>query len=106
MRKQKRGSEKSAIEEDVPGYVFHLFVAGASPNSSRAIANLQEICETHLKGRYHLEVIDVYQQAERARQESLVALPQLIKRSPLPERKFIGDLSDRTRVLKGLGLSA
>jgi len=89
-----------------PEYIFHLFVAGASPNSTRAIANLQEICETHLKGKYFVEVIDVYQQAERARQESLVALPLLVRRMPLPERKFIGDLSDRIKVLKGLGLTA
>jgi circadian clock protein KaiB len=85
-------------------YVLHLFVAGASPNSSRAIANLKEICEIHLKGRYSLEVIDVYQQIEKARQESLVALPLLVKRLPLPQRKLIGDLSDRPKVLKGLGL--
>jgi len=89
-----------------PKYVFHLFVAGASPNSTRAIANLQEICETHLKGQYQLEVIDVYQQVERAKQESLVALPLLVKRRPLPERKLIGDLSDRPKVLRGLGLTA
>jgi len=89
-----------------PEYVFHLYVAGASPNSTRAIANLQEICETYLKGQYHLEIIDVYQQAEKARQEALVALPLLIRRLPLPERKLIGDLSDRPKVLKGLGLTA
>jgi circadian clock protein KaiB len=87
-------------------YVFHLYVAGASPNSSRAIVNMQEICETYLKGRYHLEVIDVYQQTETAKREALVALPLLVKRYPLPERKFIGDLSDRSKLLKGLGLTA
>jgi circadian clock protein KaiB len=86
-------------------YVLCLYVAGASPNSSRAIANLQEICELYLKGRYRLEIIDVYQQAERAKQESLVALPLLVKRLPLPERKFVGDLSDRPKVLKGLGVT-
>ena len=90
----------------MPDYVFHLYVAGASPNSSRAIANLREICEFHLKGRYQLEVIDVYQQAESAKTEALVALPVLIKRLPFPERKFIGDLSNRPKVLKGLGISA
>jgi circadian clock protein KaiB len=87
-------------------YVFQLYVAGASPNSSRAIVNLKEICETHLKGRYQLEVIDVYQQTERAKLEALVALPLLVKKYPLPERKFIGDLSDRPKILKGLGLTA
>ncbi|HXO74388.1 MAG TPA: circadian clock KaiB family protein [Puia sp.] len=96
---ERQGSGKE------PTYVFHLFVAGASPNSTRAIANLQGICEQYLKGRYVLEVVDVYQQAERAKKEELVALPMLIKRSPSPERKFIGDLSDRPKVLKGLGLT-
>ncbi len=89
-----------------PEYIFHLYVAGASPNSTRAIANLQEICRTYLEGLYHLEVIDVYQQIERAKLEALVALPLLVKRLPLPERKFVGDLSDRSKVLKGLGLTA
>src|ERR1700743_3763407 len=100
MRKQKKDSADPGTSPDSPRYIFHLFVAGASPNSSRAIANLHEICEMHLKGHYHLEVIDVYQQAERAKQESLVALPLLIKRQPLPQRKLVGDLSDRPKVLK------
>ena len=91
---------------EIPIYVFQLYVAGASPNSSRAIANLREVCETHLKGKYRLEIIDVYQQAERAKLEALVALPLLVKRLPLPERKFIGDLSDQSKLLTGLGLTA
>jgi circadian clock protein KaiB len=106
MKKQKKDSEQPRHGPDMPKYIFHLFVAGASPNSSRAIRNLHEICETHLKGEYHLEVIDVYQQVERAKQESLVALPLLIRRLPLPQRKLVGDLSDRPKVLKSLGLTA
>jgi circadian clock protein KaiB len=106
MKGGKRHSSSGGPQMKEAEYIFHLFVAGASPNSSRAIANLREICELYLKGKYHLEVIDVYQEAERAKREALVALPLLVKRMPLPERKFVGDLSDRTKVLKGLGLTA
>lgn len=86
-------------------YVFHLFVTGASPNSVKAIANLKEICETHLSGRYSLEIIDVYQQSSLAEKEQIVALPLLVKKVPLPERRLIGDLSDTGKVLKSLGLN-
>jgi len=85
-------------------YNLRLFVAGASPNSIRAIANIKELCEEHIKGRYTLEIIDVYQQPELARQEQIVALPLLIKSFPLPIRKLIGDMSDTAKVSRGLGL--
>lgn len=85
-------------------YVLHLFVIGASVNSTRAIANLKRICETHLSGNYTLEIFDVYQQKRLAESEQLIALPVLIKRWPLPERRLIGDLSDTDKVLKGLGV--
>ncbi len=103
-------SKKPEQYSDVKGlagkaeYVLRLFVTGASPNSSRAIANLKEICEKHLKGRYKLQVVDVYQQPSVAKNEQIVALPLLIKKSPLPERRMIGDLSDTEKVLKGLGV--
>src|ERR1700755_2042699 len=98
MKKQKENSGKGGSEAEGSEYVFELYVAGASPNSARAIANLREICEGHLKGRYRVEIIDVYQDMERAKREALVALPLLVKRIPLPVRKFIGDLSDRVKV--------
>ena len=91
-------------EQDLP-YRLQLFVAGASVNSVRAITNLKQICEAHLAGQYSLEVVDVYQQKQHAELEQLVALPLLIKRRPLPERRMIGDLSDTARVLGGLGLT-
>ena len=75
-------------------YVLRLFITGASPNSVRALTNIKEICENYLKGRYKLEIIDVYQQAEIAEKEQLVALPMLIRKQPLPERRLIGDMSD------------
>ncbi|RYC67171.1 MULTISPECIES: circadian clock KaiB family protein [Spirosoma] len=85
-------------------FVLSLYITGASHHSARAITNLNHICETYLPGQYSLEVIDVYQQKEIAQQEQLFALPLLIKRLPLPERRLIGDLSDTRQVLKGLGL--
>ena len=87
-----------------PEYVLRLFITGVSPNSTRALTNIKEICESHLQGRYSLEVIDVYQQGEIAEQEQLVALPLLVRKKPLPEKRMIGDLSDTNKVLKGLGL--
>lgn len=83
-------------------YVLRLFITGATPNSVRALTNIKQICENHLKGRYSLEIIDVYQQAEIAEKEQLVALPLLIRKLPLPERRLIGDMSDIQKVLKGL----
>lgn len=86
-------------------YVLRLFITGATPNSIRAVANIREICERYLKKNYSLEIIDVYQQAAIAEKEQLIALPMLVKKEPLPERRLIGDLSDTLKVLKGLGLS-
>jgi len=89
---------------DNEDFVLRLFITGASPNSARAISNIRKICELHLKNRYSLEIIDVYQQPERALVEQLVALPLLIKKAPGPERRLLGDLSDEKKVLKGLGI--
>ncbi len=85
-------------------YVLRLYVSGSTLKSSRAIENIKRVCEQHLKNRYDLEVIDVYQQAKLARDQQIVALPMLIKRLPLPLRKLIGDMSNRKKVLFGLDL--
>lgn len=85
-------------------YVLRLFVAGNSARSSNAIANIREICETNLKGRYTLEVIDIYQQPEKARSDQILATPTLIKTLPPPLRRIIGDLSSNERVIVGLDL--
>lgn len=95
-------SNNNNITEDA--YIFRLFITGATPNSIRAVSNIKQICEQYLKGNYSLEIIDVYQQAEIAEQEQLVALPLLIKKAPLPQRRLIGDLSDSDKVLKSLGI--
>jgi len=86
-------------------YQLRLFVTGASPNSTRAIANLKKICDTYLKGSYELEIIDVYQQPLIAQSEQIVALPMLIKKFPGAERRLVGDMSDKKRVLRGLSVN-
>ena len=85
-------------------YVLRLYVSGSTLRSSLAIENIKRVCEQHLKNRYDLEVIDVYQQAHLARDEQIVAVPTLIKRLPLPLRRLIGDMSNQKKVLFGLDL--
>jgi circadian clock protein KaiB len=84
--------------------VLRLYVAGTSPRSLRAIHNAKEICREHLQGQYALEVIDIFQQPALAKDDQILAVPTLIKKLPLPLRRFIGDLSDRRVVLVGLDL--
>jgi circadian clock protein KaiB len=91
---------------DYSSQVYHLrlYVTGASHHSMQAIANLKQICEQYLAGRYELEVIDLYQQPELAAQAQLVVAPTLVKHFPLPVRRLIGTLSDTADVLLRLGL--
>ena len=96
--------EKKLKNKNQEQYVLRLYVTGTTPNSIRAIKNLQEICERHLKGRYSLEVVDVYQQPTLAKGEQIIAAPTLIKKLPLPLRRFIGDLSNTEKILLGLDL--
>jgi len=85
-------------------YVLRLYVSGSTLKSSRAVENIKRVCEQHLKNRYDLEVIDIYQQAKLARDQQIVAVPMLIKRLPLPLRRLIGDMSNQEKVLFGLDL--
>jgi len=85
-------------------YLLRLFTTGTSPRSTRALRNLHEICESNLKGRYHLEVIDIYQEPGRASESDIIAAPTLIKDQPLPSRRMIGDLSYRPKVLLSLAI--
>lgn len=93
-----------AVETDEGRYRFQLFVTGTTPRSARAIQNLRTICEDNLQGRFDLEVIDIYQHPEYVRAEQVVVTPTLVKQSPLPVRKLIGDLSDKERVLAALDI--
>lgn len=91
-------------KDETVHYVLRLYVAGKSPKSVNAIANLKKICEENLQGRYELEVIDLYQQPQLAQGEQIIALPTLIRKLPLPLRRIIGDLSNTERVLVGLDI--
>ncbi len=85
-------------------YLLQLYVAGATPKSTRAIMNVKKICKEHLSGRYDLEVVDIYQQPVLAKDEQIIAVPTLIKKLPLPLRRFIGSMADVERILVGLDL--
>ena len=85
-------------------YVLRLYVTGMTPRSTRAISAVRAICEEFLAGRFDLEIIDVYQQPARIRDEQILATPTLIKKGPEPERRMIGDMTNRARVMAGLGL--
>lgn len=92
----------AASEEEK--YILRLYVTGLTPRSTEAIKNIQAICEEHLKGRYELEVIDIYKRPQLASGEQIIAAPTLIKQLPLPLRRLVGDLSNEERVLVGLDL--
>ena len=96
----KNGKNKNGFDDR---YVFHLYITGASPNSMRAITNTKNICDEYLKKKYELEIIDVHQQPVVASRENIIALPLLIKKYPLPEKRLIGDMSDIEKVLRSIG---
>lgn len=85
-------------------YSLRLYISGSTPRSTRAVANVRNLCEEHLRGRYDLEVIDIYQQPEHAVFAQIIAAPTLIKQLPLPLRRFIGNLADRKKMLVALNI--
>lgn len=85
-------------------YVLRLYVTGSTPHSVRAITNLRKFCEEHLEGSYDLEIHDISQNPALARGEQIIAAPTLIKKSPLPLRRLIGDMSHTERMLLGLDI--
>jgi circadian clock protein KaiB len=111
MRNESRAMESKKTQEATPRYeraledlkgsryVLRLYVAGATPASQRALENVKGLCEQHLKGRYELQVVDIYQQPELAQAVEIVAAPTLIKVLPGPLRRLIGDMSKVERVL-------
>ena len=90
-----------AIDEK---YVLKLYVTGMTPRSAKAVMNIRQILDEHLQGRYELEIIDIFQQPQLAQGEQIIAAPTLIRKLPLPIRKFIGDMSETERILVGLDL--
>jgi circadian clock protein KaiB len=85
-------------------YRLKLYVSGSTPRSLQAVRNLKSICEEFLGGRYDLSVIDLFQQPGLARGAQISVAPTLVKHTPLPVRRLLGDFSDRSRVLAGLGI--
>ncbi len=96
--------EAAAAAHDTARYVLRLYVTGTTPHSTRAIVNIRKICEEHLQGRYDLEVVDISQRPTLAEGEQIIAAPTLIKKLPLPLRRFIGDMSQTEKILLGLDL--
>lgn len=91
------------IEQD--GYNLRLYVAGQTPKSLAALANLKKLCETHLPGRYTIEVIDLMKDPALAQRDQIVAIPTLIRQLPEPLKRIIGDLSNAEKVLVGLDIA-
>jgi circadian clock protein KaiB len=82
--------------------VLRLYISGPTPRSAQAIVNVRELCEDNLPGRYDLTVVDLSQSPALAARHQIIAAPTLVRELPLPERKFIGDMSNRDRILRGL----
>jgi circadian clock protein KaiB len=93
-----------AGDDICPTWELCLYIAGQSPKSLRAIANLRRLCEQHLQGRCEIEIIDLIEQPSLARRDQILAIPTLVRRRPTPIRKIVGDLSSTDRVLIGLQL--
>ena len=96
----------SAAKKPNDHYLLRLYIAGTSPRSMRAIANVRKICQSELSDRYELDVVDIFQHPEMAKEAQIVAAPTLIKELPLPLRRFIGDLSDSDKVVLGMKITA
>jgi circadian clock protein KaiB len=100
-------TENSGQEPEIPEsnvYVLRLYVAGQTPKSMTAFANLKKLCEEHLAGKYRIEVIDLLKNPQLAKGDQIFAIPTLVRRLPPPLKKIIGDLSNTERVLVGLDL--
>jgi circadian clock protein KaiB len=104
MNNTNKASRKAPAEPKQDFWQLRLYVAGQTPKSITAFANLKKICEEHLAGKYHIEVVDLLQNPGLARGDQILAVPTLVRRLPEPIRKIIGDLSNTERVLVGLDL--
>jgi len=110
MSAKRVSGPKSALRavtaslEAAERWELRLYVAGQTPRSLAALTNLKRICETHLKGKYKIEIIDLLVHPELARTDQIVAIPTLIRKFPPPMKRILGDLSNRERTLKGMSL--
>jgi circadian clock protein KaiB len=97
---------KAVPEEECAIFDLRLYVAGQTPKSLTALANLKKICEEHLKGQYRIEVIDLMKNPQLAQGDQILAIPTLVRKLPEPIKKIIGDLSSEEKVLIGLDVRA
>ena len=105
MKRSSEGKEaKAGGARERVAWELRLYVAGQTAKSVTALANLERICEEHLHGQYHLEVVDVLKNPQLAKGDQILALPTLVRKLPEPVKKIIGDLSNEERVLIGLDL--
>ena len=104
MGKESEAKNKKDAEPPEEIWELRLYVAGHTPKSIAAFANLKKICEEHLKGKYHIEVIDLLKKPQLARGDQIIAVPTLVRKLPQPLKKIIGDLSNTMRVLVGLDM--
>jgi len=104
MNLKKESSKQKKVTKDSEMWELRLYVAGQTPNSMRAFANLKKICEEHLKGKYTIEVIDLMKNPQLAAGDQILAIPTLVRKLPEPLKKIIGDLSNTERVLVGLDI--
>lgn len=97
-------SEAARGGSDRPRWDLRLYVAGQTPKSLAAFANLKKLCEEHVAGQYRIEIIDLLEQPQLAAGDQILAVPTLVRQLPQPLKKIIGDLSNTERVLVGLDL--
>ncbi|HEX6715547.1 MAG TPA: circadian clock KaiB family protein [Pyrinomonadaceae bacterium] len=104
LRRPTNGRSSPGQDGDLTRWNLRLYVAGQTPRSLSAFKNLKQICEEYLKGKYHIEVIDLMENPTLARGDQILAIPTLVRKLPQPIRKIIGDLSNTERVLVGLDI--
>ena len=104
MAKAKKASSKKSAKPKEEKWELRLYIAGNTPKSMAALANLKKYCEQHLCEKYTLEVIDLLVQPQLAAGDQILAIPTLVRKVPVPIRKIIGDLSNEEKVLVGLNL--
>ena len=105
MKSKKAGSKRASGDRKADFYTMRLYVTGATSRSTRAITNLRKLLDQYIPSRYKLEIVDIFQRPELAREGQIIAAPTLVKSFPLPLRKFIGDMSNTANLLEGLQIS-
>ena len=104
MKRKAAGRSGENAKPAADTWELRLYVAGQTPKSLAAFANLKKICEEHLKGKYHIEVVDLLKNPQLAKGDQILAIPTLVRKLPPPIKKIIGDLSNTLRALVGLDL--